>query len=370
MNDLKVKVGGDTSGFELAMSKVRGQARAMAKDIGSGVANRIAGLFTLGAIEQTIRKTVEYAGQLTDLSARSGVAVESLQRLDKAARENGTSLDSLVGMWERVGSAREDALRDSKGGAAQAFGKFGVGRCDLQTKSPDEIVRKMAAALQNSTNVAELIAPLREIGGRGAGQMIAFFRAGMDQQYQDMQVMSGAQAQILDEMDDKWSTLQQRISIGVAPALVGLIDAFTWVQDKITSFFSGIRGAINMGINGNRKEGFWADIAKGLESGVRLSEKDNKEASETEKKARDKKVRDALAFGKVDFRDIADKQGVDKKEKFSIHETALDDLSKAGLFAGGAGGGAINNYPERQLQATEKLVTEAKRTNDLLEDGL
>jgi hypothetical protein len=375
MNELKVKVGGDTSGFELSMSKVRGAARSMAKDISSGIAGRIGGLFAMGAIENTIRKTAAYAGQLTDMSARTGVAVEALQRLDRAALENGTSLDSLVGLWERVGSAREDAIGNSKGGAAKAFGAFGIGRSALQTSSPDEIVRKIADAFQKSSNVEKLISPLRDIGGRGAGQMIALFRAGLDQQYQDMQVMTGAQADLLDELDDKYSTLQNRISVGVTPALVALIDAFTWVQDKLTSFFTALMvesDAIDKGMSSG-------DVTKAGEAAYKQSEAENKAERDAQEKSRKERVANRLRGGKLDFKDIVDaatkskptKATEEKKQEAArMTEIQLDSLSKAGLFAGGAVGGFSNNYPQRQLATTEKLLNEAKRTNDLLEDKI
>lgn len=373
MNDLKVKIGGDTSGWELATAKVRGEARRMVADLGSSVGNRIAGFFAAGSLAYTIHKTAEYAGQLTDLSARTGVSVEALQRLDKAAQENGTSLDALVGLWERVGSAREDALRKPTGDAAKAFGALGVSQGDLQSKSPDEIVRKIADAFQNSANVEQLIAPLRDIGGRGAGQMIALFRAGLDQQYQDMQVMTGEQADLLDELDDKWSTLGKTISIFVAPWLIKLIEGLQWFGNQCQQVVGGIRSAWdwlvgNQGKGGNDvvadAKGLWAAFQKGVVS----TEADQKDAADRAAVARTERVKSRLQFGQTDYSNIT--PDAVKQAAFKIGEMQLDDLSKAGLFAGGAGMGMMNNFPERQLAATEKIVSELQQVKGVLEESL
>lgn len=373
MRELKVKVGGDTSGWELAAARVRGEARQMASALASNIGGRMAGLFTVGAIEQTIRKTAEYAGQLTDMSARTGVAVETLQRLDRAARENGTSLDALVGLWERVGSAREDALKDKKGSAAKAFGALGVSQGTLSSGSPDEIVRKIAEAFQNSANVEQLISPLRDIGGRGAGQMIALFRAGLDQQYQDMQVMTGAQADLLDELDDRWSTLGQRISVGVTPAVIWLIKVFGWLQDQFeqtvegfASMFRYLKSIVGNGKNdpiGDAK-GAWDAFTKGVHEAS--SEIDDR--NEAEDVARAERVKNRLNFGKFDARGVETQKAV--ADKFTMAEMKLDDLSKAGLFAGGAGSGMMDNMPQKQLAAMDKIVSGVAKTNQILEDSL
>lgn len=378
MRELKVKVGGETSGFELAMARVRGQAAALGRSITSDITGRIAGLFALGAIEQAIHKTAQYAGQLTDISARTGASVESLQRLDRAARENGTSLEALVNLWERVGAAREDALRNPGKGAAKAFGALGIDSGMLKSASPDEIVRKIAESFQNSANVDQLIAPLREIGGRGAGQMIALFRAGLDQQYQDIQVITEAEADLLDALDDKWSTLTQKISVGLAPALVWLIEKFQAFINKIkeiSAFIGGFIGGASSGIKPGGKQDFFKDVANAIDEGMTaggqaaLDEvaRQNAEAAK-EKADREQRIKQRLQFGKFDYNYIEPE--AQKRKDAKVGELKLDDLSRAGLFAGGATLGTVNNIPERQLEAMEKIVEATTQTNQILEESL
>src|SRR5512139_3199153 len=133
-------------------------------------------MFTVGAIGIMVRKTVDMASALSDMAARTGIGVEELQRMDRAARDNGKTIDDLASFWERLASAREKALRKPDKEQAIAFRRFGIGETELRNEDAQQLTRRIAVAFQNSTNVEELIAPLRELGGRGAGELVAFFR--------------------------------------------------------------------------------------------------------------------------------------------------------------------------------------------------
>jgi len=364
MKHLEVKVGGDSSGFDAMVARVNHQAEHMASHLTDHIGKRIAGMFAAEKIEEAIKKTIEYASTLTDLSGRTGVSVENLQRLDAATKAHGTSLDALVGLWERIGTAREKALRNPGGQDAQAFKKLGVNSDELKTGSADELVRQMAKSFQDSTNVTELIAPLRELGGRAAGEMIDLLRAGYDQQYRDLQVMTGEEADVLKELEEKAALLQRRIMSGVSPALIWLIDVFRWVQDKLVSIFTWWK----VGADATDKGATPEQARAAASDAYRQSEAENKAEAEQEAKERKERVKRRLEFGKVDLSDIHPTQ---KKEHLTaIKEIQLDELSKAGLFAGGAGSGMVSNIPFQQLQATLELVEAVKETNDTLDERL
>ena len=111
-------------------------------------------------------------------------------------------------------------------------------------------------------------------------------------------------------------------------------------------------------------KGAWDAFTKGVQEAS--SEIDDR--NEAEDVARAERVKNRLNFGKFDARGVETQKAV--ADKFTMAEMKLDDLSKAGLFAGGAGSGMMDNMPQKQLAATEKLLTEAKRTNDILEENL
>ncbi|MEK7781488.1 MAG: hypothetical protein AAB370_08320, partial [Verrucomicrobiota bacterium] len=215
-----------------------------------------------------------------------------------------------------------------------------------------------------------------EIGGRGAGQMIALFRAGLDQQYQDLQVMTGAQADVLDEAEDKWSSLWQTIKIFTAHGLVNLIDGLRWLQAQAEMTVEGFASAWRwfqgqVGKGGPKGDpvgdakGLWEAFKKGVqEASDEIDERNTQEEND-----RKDRVAKRLQFGASNFDHIQEKEQKQREEKFSLAELKLDQLSQAGLFAGGAGSGMMNNIPSRQLAAMEKIAGNTSKTNNILEDS-
>jgi hypothetical protein len=331
--ELLVKIGVDQAKLQASLGR-------MGAAFSGAIGGRLGGLIGAAAIEQTIRKTAEYAGKLVDLSTQTGVSIEALQRFDRAAKENGTSLESMIGLWDKLNTARAAALKDKGGTAAKAFGALGVSEKQLQSGSAEEITKTIAVAFQNSTNVESLVAPLRAVGGRGATEMVALFRAGLDQIYQDISVMTAAQAHELDELDDKFATLGQTISIGVAPALVGLIDLFTGLQNIWTKLFAGFVGMGDMVRNG--KVGSIKDIGSGFASGWNVASEDiaNEQAAQAKRIA--DKIKNNMNAKVLDFEafDVEDKKPLkDKKEKEARAASASrlfepGEMAKAGLFTG------------------------------------
>jgi hypothetical protein len=62
----------------------------------------------------------------------------------------------------------------------------------------------------------------------------------MDAAYENMSVMSAEQADMLDELGDKWNGLQQELVVGIVPAIALVIDAFKKLKDDaviLASFF-------------------------------------------------------------------------------------------------------------------------------------
>ena len=308
-----------------------GRLRNRTSTLVGGVGASMAGFFTVGAMVDLARRTTEYAGRLTDMAARTGVSVEALQRFDKAARENGTTLDSLIGFWERLGTARANALKDPKSSDAKAFERLGVTQQDLKTQNAESITRKIAEQFQNTTNVEEIIAPLREIGGRGVGEIVALFRAGLDQQYQDMQVMTGEQAAQLDELDDKWSTLTQTLAVLASGPLIWLIDRFRDMQGFFEKLTGGIQGVFAEAVKGDDGTGFVEQMTKGFKTGWKVASDDIANTTAEETKERSEKVKRSLNFSPLDLTDVMP-AAAKKKQMEKPAGLQVDSLAKIGGF--------------------------------------
>jgi hypothetical protein len=345
----------------------------------------------VAAIEQAVQATITYGSQLTDLAARTGIAVESLQKFDLAAKQNGTSIDTLVMFWQKLARARDEALGGGEKGDKKlaAFKQFGVSKEDLKTGSQESITRQMATALQKSSNMDEMISPFMEIGGKGAGALVAFFKDGLDEKVQDMVVMSGEQAQALDELDDSMVRLKQTILAGLAPAVVWAVSLFEKITDGIEWMASGMTMAVSklMTAFADIKV---TDIANPLKLGEKIGKavmgagagfkeaftdayKSTNKKRAAEDEARKKAVNERL--NKPDMGEYEVDNGkaakAVKEQLKSVAEIKLDDLSKAGLFAGGAGSGAnVSNIPQRQLSEMEKITRGVIALQRTVEDAL
>ncbi len=190
---------------------------------GTGVAAHFAGLFTIGAVGIAIHKTIEYATRITDLAGRTGKSVESLQRFDRWTKNNATSLEQLIRFWEKLEVARAKALGGNQA-SQQAFAKFGITTAQLKTTGSDELTKIISQAYSKAANTDALVAPLKEIGGRGAMALAAAFREGFTDEYEKMRVMNAEEADTLKELSDKWNDLNQALKILVAGPLVQAID--------------------------------------------------------------------------------------------------------------------------------------------------
>lgn len=374
-------LGLDGSGFFQTMARADVAVKRFTSSVASGVAGQLAGLFSLGAMGAAMAKTIEYAGRLTDLSARTGVAVEALQRFDRAAKDNGSSLDALVSFWERLGTARQKALNDPNGGAAAAFGKLGVNQSDIQSASPQDLTQKISTTFKNTTNVNELIAPLREVGGRGAGELVAAFEAGMIDGLDSLSVITEEQADMLDELGDRWDTFKQELIVSLAPVIIWLTEQFKNIKtgfemigvvlvnmfEQIKNAFSTAFELVKALVSGKimssgdiAKKGFEQakEIFKGGSQSIQDIRIDREQKDEEEAAARAARIaarrkrRSGTGIGNYE-------PDTEKKETFKI---SYDALTSVGNFLG-ANRMVLEGLTQKQVNILERIEknTRAKK---------
>jgi hypothetical protein len=257
----------------------------------------------------------------------------------------------LIGFWDRLNSARNAALKDPASKQGSAFAALGVSTSQLATQSADEITRSIALKFRSSTNIEELIAPLRAVGGKGVGNLVAVFRAGLDHMYQDVTVMSADTADQLKELADQFENLGHDIMAGLSPILTTVADFIRKVIYGGRALFTGLlTGAAEIfrggGITNALKEagrGMWESVEKDSAT------LDNEEARRKER------IRNRLNKTLPDFSAFDPK---DIKEKNS--KIASDALTAVGNFLG------TSRDPLARL--AEQQVTETRKSNELLSE--
>lgn len=170
-------VGMDGSGFEVGAKRISSTAEKLGSNIEHSLKGAIAAAFSTAAIEEIIRRTVEFGDRISDLSKRLGMTAEKFQELRYAFTTTGGSEQGLTSFLERLSTSREKAL-GGDAGALNNFKRLGVTASDLQGKRSDELMSIIGKSIEEG-NIENLRAPLRAVGGKGAGELIAGFKEGL-----------------------------------------------------------------------------------------------------------------------------------------------------------------------------------------------
>ena len=215
-------LGLDGTGFQQGLSRADTAVRRFSRSVNATLGSRFAALFSVGAAGYAIRQTIEYADRLNDLSARTGITVEKLQKFERATEDNGSSLEELIGFFERLDVARRRALENPTGMQAISMARLGISGKEL-TQSAPEIAAQIGLKLKAAGNFEPFIADLVAVGSRGSTRLVAALKAGLDEGYSDLSVMSTETASQLSEVKDKFGALRQEIMANLAPALVYIV---------------------------------------------------------------------------------------------------------------------------------------------------
>jgi hypothetical protein len=222
---LIARLGLNASGFEQGLRRSQSMSRRIGADISSSLKGHLAAAFGTAAIIQATRKTIEYGSQINDLSKRLGVSTDALQEFDFAAKQNGGTLEQMAGFLERIAVARSKALGgDAK--ALAAFGAFGVGAEDLRRSRSEDIARTIGRGLGGG-DIQQLMPALRELGGRGAGSLVATLQQ-LDELRAEFErlglAISPENIAALDAAGDSLARLAALMRSELAPAVAFLAD--------------------------------------------------------------------------------------------------------------------------------------------------
>lgn len=254
------RFGMDATGFKAGIKQVESASKGLSRDLNSNLKGAIAGAFGTAAIVAAGKATLDYAGQIADLSDRLGVSTDALQEFDFAARLTGTNLETVTGFLEKLSVSREEALQGNDE-LRESFARLGVSLEDLRTKRLDDLTRQIGRAVQGA-DAQEIMPLLRGIGGKSAGALVPTFRMGLEDAAQQARsvgaIISPEDIAALDEIGDRFTVLAKIIQGPMANAILflvdgvqGAIDAFVIAQKFLVGTIVGIEGAIR----GGRKEG-------------------------------------------------------------------------------------------------------------------
>ena len=209
---LLAKLGLDSSSFESGAKR----AESISKKFGKEMTGALATAFSVEKVVQFGLEAVSAAGKLSDLSDRVGVSAGFLQEMQFAAEQTGASLEDVTASVEKLSVARAQALAGSET-KMNAFKLLGISADDLKTLRSEDLFTKIGDTIKNAPNPQNLLAPFREIAGKGAGALIPAMIEGLQDTAQKARelglVMNDNVVASLDDAADRIDTLKAGFTV-------------------------------------------------------------------------------------------------------------------------------------------------------------
>ena len=166
-----------TAAFRAVQSGL-GNISSSAANVTSKISAVTAALTALGGAA-TIRNVVNVADSLDELSARSGIAVQTLSSLANTAKFTGVSQDELAGALVRLNKAIAEAASGSKE-QIQVFQNLGVSfkNADGSVRSVVDVLGDVATAFSYAENNAIKTQYAMALFGKSGANLIEFLDKG------------------------------------------------------------------------------------------------------------------------------------------------------------------------------------------------
>lgn len=333
--DLKMKFSADTSGLQ---EQIKGVSDSIRSAFGAVAVTGIASM---------IKSVAEYAGGLQDLSEQTGFSTDSLQELNYAAINGGSSIEDMTTAIRKM----QDVLGQKKATDDQikALDKLGLGFNQLKAMAPEEAFKKLAEAISNIPNQMERTAAATDFFGKGgmkiasmAGDIDKFAKAAHDAGAVVDKELIKSVADFDDAIESSINTLK---SWGVGT--IGTIQ-------KIAATFGSAFEA------GNLTKSTSDEIAALY--GGKITKKDVEKARKESPKS---------AIDEAAAKDKREREKMQSEEIAKHNKAVLDGIEKARDADQKAGEDALEAWKKRldaikKIDAAQKAVADAeKRLNEV-----
>lgn len=208
-----------------------------------GAAGAIAatGLVAVGVAIEGLKKlgdlaseAVDFGGKLADLSAKTGISAEGLQRLQKAGSLTGNSMEQVASAVSRM----QRALIDTP----KAFDAIGLSAERLANMAPDQAFNLVASSIAAIQNPAERTAAAMEIFGKSGAALLPMLTSNIDAAGRMGAILDNETINALDATGDAatslantWGDLwkQMGASVGSSAAVKDSIEGLTGLVQEL-----------------------------------------------------------------------------------------------------------------------------------------
>lgn len=198
-----------------------------------------------GAFAALAKSQINAIDRFNDLNDATGASIENISALDRVARQNGSSFDTVSAVLVKFNSVLSKTDEDSDN-AARVLKALGLNAEELKRIDPAESLHRTAVALSRFADDGNKARAAQILFGRSIADVAPFMRD-LSEQTKLMGVVSTQAARdaeamnkALFEMRANTQDLVRAISLGLAPAISSLSDEFIVGTKHANGFFDAI----------------------------------------------------------------------------------------------------------------------------------
>jgi predicted nucleic acid-binding Zn-ribbon protein len=203
------------------------------KGVASTLGGVVAGAFTVGALTGFAKEVIDLAGDIADLSSRTGISTSAIQELKYAADLTGATLDTMTGAIEQMGNR----LTEGNDGTVAAVRSLGLSLEDLRSRRPEDAFTSIADAIKEVPDPMRQTQLAMELFGKSGAELLPAIKSGISDLRDEAQalglVMSKEAVAGLDQLGDKWTTFIGRAKSGVGELISELKEAADKLKDLL-----------------------------------------------------------------------------------------------------------------------------------------
>lgn len=215
----------------------------------SGMGKMLVGAFSVAAVTSAVKSYMDFTGTLTDMSAKTGIGVEALQRLKFAAEQNGGSLDQVTRSVTKLGIK----LAGGDNTAAGALDALGLSFDNIRSMAPDKAFTTIADAIAKVPDPMDRSKLAMDLFGKSGAELLPMMQGNLSETAKEadrLGIVMGKDAVAAgDKFGDSLDALllvgQSMIGQVLGPMIPALTTVVQWLGGNIPKAISGARGAFD-----------------------------------------------------------------------------------------------------------------------------
>lgn len=192
-----------TRGFGLLQGAVAGVAAAITTQ-------------GLSSLKQFATDIVKTAGDVADLSAKTGLTTSQVQRFGFAAAQTGSSVEAITGAVSQL----SDRLVEGGTGTVSAVQRLGLSFEDLQRMQPGAAFEEIANAIKDVSDPMRQTQLAMELFGKSGAEILPAIKQGITDLGNEAEklgtVIDARAVAALDDFGDKWDQMSLRAKASAA----------------------------------------------------------------------------------------------------------------------------------------------------------